>query len=86
MKKDDFKQYAATLRTKNIQFKAMKKSLDEIKAEVTVLDRTKAILKELGVNEAAVARLLADKAIQVVRLECGERCVDAQPAFILRCD
>lgn len=46
MKKDDFKQYAATLRTKNIQFKAMKKSLDEIKAEVTVLDRTKAILKD----------------------------------------
>ncbi len=41
MKKDDFRQYAASLRVKNNQFKAMKKTLDEIKAEVTVLDRTK---------------------------------------------
>lgn len=46
MKKDDFRQYAASLRVKNNQFKTMKKQLDEIKAEVTVLDRTKYILKE----------------------------------------
>lgn len=45
MKRDDFKQYAATLRVKNNQFKQMKRALDEIKAEVTVLDRTKAVLK-----------------------------------------
>lgn len=41
MKRDDFRQYAANLRVKNNQFKVMKKTLDEIKAEVTVLDRTK---------------------------------------------
>ena len=46
MKRDDFRQYAANLRVKNNQFKTMKKALDEIKAEVTVLDRTKQILKE----------------------------------------
>lgn len=46
MKRDDFRQYAANLRVKNNQFKQMKKTLDEIKAEVNVLDRTKAILKE----------------------------------------
>lgn len=41
MKRDDFRQYAANLRVKNNQFKEMKKALDEIKSEVTVLDRTK---------------------------------------------
>ncbi len=41
MKRDDFRQYAANLRVKNNQFKSMKKVLDEIKAEVTILDRTK---------------------------------------------
>jgi len=46
MKRDYFKQYAATLRAKNNNFKVMKKNLDEIKAEVNVLDRTKQILKE----------------------------------------
>ena len=46
LKRDDFKQYAATLRVKNNNYKQMKKTLDEIKAEVTVLDRTKQILKE----------------------------------------
>lgn len=45
MKKDDFRQYAASLRSKNTAFKTMKKQLDEIKAEVVVLDRTKALLK-----------------------------------------
>ncbi len=46
MKRDDFRQYAANLRVKNNQFKLMKKALDEIKAEVNVLDRTKSILKD----------------------------------------
>jgi len=41
MKKDDFRQYAAQLRVKNNEFKTMKKNLEEIRAEVTVLDRTK---------------------------------------------
>jgi hypothetical protein len=31
---------------KNNAFKVMKKSLDEVKSEVTVLDRTKQILKD----------------------------------------
>lgn len=34
LKRDDFKQYAATLRVKNNNYKQMKKTLDEIKAEV----------------------------------------------------
>ena len=46
LKRDDFKQYAATLRVKNNNYKTMKKTLDEIKAEVNVLDRTKQILKD----------------------------------------
>lgn len=46
IKKDDFRQYAANLRVKNNQFKVMKKTLDEIKSEVTVLDRTKQILTQ----------------------------------------
>ena len=50
IKSDDFRQYAATLRVKNNQFKDMKKVLTEIKAEVTVLDRTKQILKERAVD------------------------------------
>jgi len=40
MKRDDFRQYAANLRVKNTQYKAMVKTLDEIKSEVSVLFRT----------------------------------------------
>ena len=40
MKRDDFRQYAANLREKNTQYKTLMKSLDEIKAESTVLNRT----------------------------------------------
>ena len=40
MKRDDFKQLAAQLRVKNQQFKKMKKTLDEIRSELTVLTRT----------------------------------------------
>jgi intraflagellar transport protein 81 len=50
MKRDDFKQYAANLRGKNAQYKQMKKVLAEIKAEVTVLARTEAILKSRAEN------------------------------------
>lgn len=45
MKRDDFKQYAANLRGKNQKYKEMKKALQEIKSEVTVLNRTKKILE-----------------------------------------
>lgn len=46
IKSDDFRQYAATLRVKNNQFKDMKKVLTEVKSEVAVLERTKQILKD----------------------------------------
>lgn len=64
IKKDDFRQYAANLRVKNNQFKAMKKSLDEIKSEVTVLDRTKQILssKDMEAKEM-LHKLEKDKGI-----------------------
>lgn len=45
LKRDDFRQYAANLRGKNAQYKQMKKSLDEIRNEVKVLERTKDILQ-----------------------------------------
>lgn len=45
MKRDDFKQYAANLRGKNQKYKEMKKILQEIKSEVTVLNRTKKVLE-----------------------------------------
>ena len=45
MKRDDFRQYAANLRVKNGQYKEMRKQLQEIKSEVTVLNKTKKILK-----------------------------------------
>ena len=45
MKRDDFKQYAANLRGKNQKYKEMKKVLQEIKSEVTVLNRTKKLLQ-----------------------------------------
>lgn len=45
MKRDDFKQYAANLRGKNQKYKEMKKVLQEIKSEVTVLNRTKKLLE-----------------------------------------
>lgn len=57
MKRDDFKQYAANLRGKNAQYKQMKKVLGEIKSEVTVLDRTVAILKS---KDASIAQFLSD--------------------------
>lgn len=46
MKRDDFRQYAANLRVKNNAHKQQRKVLDEIKAEVTTLERTKNILSD----------------------------------------
>ena len=45
MKHDDFKQYAATLRGKQTQYKKMRNAIQEIKAELTVLLNTERILK-----------------------------------------
>lgn len=50
MKRDDFRQYAANLRGKNTQYKQMKKTLGEIKSEVTVLTRTKQVLQSRAEN------------------------------------
>jgi intraflagellar transport protein 81 len=46
MKRDDFRQYAANLRVKNNAHKQQRKVLDEIKAEVQTLERTKNILSD----------------------------------------
>jgi len=45
MKRDDFRQYASNLRGKNNEYKQLKKVLQEIKSEVTVLNRTKKLLE-----------------------------------------
>jgi intraflagellar transport protein 81 len=45
MKRDDFKQYAASLRGKNQKYKKMKKELEQIRSELAVLSRTEQILK-----------------------------------------
>lgn len=45
MKRDDFKQYAVSLRGKNQKFKKMKKELEEVRSELNVLMRTEEILK-----------------------------------------
>ena len=41
LKRDDFRQYAANLKEKNAQHKQRQKALEEFKAEVKVLERTK---------------------------------------------
>lgn len=50
LKRDDFRQYAANLKEKNLQHKQRQKSLEEFKAEAKVLDRTKDILKSRAGN------------------------------------
>merc|ERR1712039_183672 len=46
MKRDEFKNYAASLRDKSTKFKRLKAELSEIRHEVAVLVRTEMILKE----------------------------------------
>ena len=50
LKRDDFRQYAANLREKNTQYKQMLRHLDEIKAEVKILEQTREILKSRAGN------------------------------------
>ena len=45
MKRDDFKQYAVSLRGKNQKYRKMKKELEETRSELNVLMRTEEILK-----------------------------------------
>jgi len=44
--RDEFKQYAATLRDKTAKFKRLKAELDEVKNEVKVLQRTEELVKQ----------------------------------------
>ena len=64
MKRDDFKQYAASLRGKSQQFKKMKKILDEIRSELNVLLRTEGILKgRAGDVQEVLAQLEESKGV-----------------------
>lgn len=58
MKHDDFKQYAATLRGKQTQYKRMRAVIQEIKAELAVLIGTEKTLKtksdEMAVQMKAI--------------------------------
>lgn len=58
MKRDDFRQYAASLRGKNNQYKRMKKTLDEIRSELMVLTRTEQILKSRAENVDEILKKL----------------------------
>merc|ERR1712226_803904 len=46
MKRDEFKNYAASLRDKSTKFKRLKAELSEVRHEVAVLVRTEMILKD----------------------------------------
>jgi intraflagellar transport protein 81 len=65
MKRDDFKQYAASLRGKNSNYKKMKKQLDDTRSELSVLTRTEQILKARhGDLESFMKNLEEQKGIQ----------------------
>lgn len=61
LKRDDFRQYAANLKEKNAQHKQRQKSLEEFKAEVKVLERTKEILRSRAGNVDEFLRELERK-------------------------
>lgn len=64
MKRDDFKQYAASLRGKNQKYKKMKKQLEEIRSELAVLSRTDQILKnKADMTEDLMRKLEEQKGI-----------------------
>jgi intraflagellar transport protein 81 len=64
MKRDDFKQYAASLRGKKEKYKRMKKQLEEIRSELAVLSRTEQILKtKTEMNDELVKKLEESKGI-----------------------
>ena len=60
MKHDDFKQYAASLRGKQTQYKRMCNVINEIKAELTVLLTTEKILKNR--SEEVIIKLKENEA------------------------
>ena len=64
MKRDDFKQYAASLRGKNQKYKKMKKEIEDIRSELVILNRTEQILKnKVEVNEELIKKLEDAKGI-----------------------
>jgi intraflagellar transport protein 81 len=64
MKRDDFKQYAASLRGKNQQYKKMKKQLEEIRSELAILSRTEQILKNKAeIDDELMKKLEEQKGI-----------------------
>lgn len=64
MKRDDFKQYAASLRGKKEKYKRMKKQLEEIRSELAVLSRTEQILKNKAeINDELIKKLEESKGI-----------------------
>lgn len=64
MKRDDFKQYAASLRGKNQKYKKMKKQLEEIRSELAILTRTEQILKNKAeMNDELIQKLEEQKGI-----------------------
>lgn len=64
MKRDDFKQYAASLRGKNQKYKKMKKQLEEIRSELAILSRTEQILKNRAeMNDDLIRKLEEQKGI-----------------------
>lgn len=65
MKRDDFRDFAMKLREKNKKFKVMKKELEEIRAELSVLTRTEDLLKSrAGDIDSFMAKLERQKGIQ----------------------
>ena len=64
MKRDDFKQYAASLRGKNQKYKKMKKELEDIRSELAILTRTEQILKNKAeMNDELMKKLEESKGI-----------------------
>lgn len=61
LKRDDFRQYAANLKEKNMQHKQRQKSLEEFKAEAKVLERTRDILKSRAGNVDQLLKELEEK-------------------------
>lgn len=64
MKRDDFKQYAASLRGKNQKYKKMKKQLEEVRSELAILSRTEQILKnKADMSDELIRKLEEQKGI-----------------------
>jgi intraflagellar transport protein 81 len=61
MKREEFKAYAAALRSKTSQFKSLKAALSEVRQETVVLARTEALLKARAGDMDAFLRKLEER-------------------------